>query len=55
MKPIIGSHSEFDNDRYWRFSRSSGLPANYFRRWTPDAFVVASIVALAILGLVVAL
>lgn len=53
MKPIISSHSQFDDDRYWRFARSSGLPLNYFRRWSVDGWVVACIVALAVLAFVV--
>lgn len=30
-RPIISSHASFDDDdRYYKFGRTSGLPVNYF-------------------------
>jgi len=26
----ISSHAQFDDDRYWRFTRQSNLPIGYF-------------------------
>lgn len=34
MSPHLSRHSKFDDSRYWRFERSSGLPIGYFPRET---------------------
>ncbi len=46
----ISSHSMFDSDdRYWRFSRDSGLPRGYFDRGlTPDGAVLIVCLGIAL-------
>lgn len=53
MSPRISSHSSFDDDRYWRFQRTSGLPYGYFSKWRVTADHV--VVAVSLVCLVVAL
>jgi hypothetical protein len=52
----ISTDAQFDDERYWRFARSSGLPVGYFgkrRTWRSHgiwiATAVAAFAALAIL------
>lgn len=49
MKQHIGRHSNFDDHRYWQFSRNSGLPRGYFDK--PK--VVTADRVLVVLGLTV--
>ena len=52
----ISCHSEFDDLRHWQFSRSSGLPRDYFReRSRIHPLWVASAVLLAFLVLFIVL
>jgi hypothetical protein len=45
----ISTSIEFDDERYWRFARSSGLPFGYFgtRRKVGAVVVRAALIALA--------
>ena len=53
-KDRISSHYQFDDDKYWRFARSSGLPFGYFRRGpTADQIVVAICLVGGIIGLII--
>ena len=49
----IGSHSQFDDERHWRFVRNSGLPRGTFdQRRSPDAVVFVVCVAIFVAGCV---
>ena len=43
-KDRIGTHAQFDDPRYWRFERNSGLPRGSFDepKVRPDVIVVAA-------------
>lgn len=57
MRHNIGRDAQFDDQRYWSFSRNSGLPRGYFdkRRLSIDAVVVIVSVACFVVGMLVAL
>jgi len=57
MNERISTDARFDDDRYWRFQRNSGLPVGYFDSWriTPDAIVVGVSLVCLVVALVVAL
>ena len=57
MSPRISTHHAFDDDRYWRFQRQSGLPYGYFNRWrvSPDALVLGVSIGCLIVALMFAL
>jgi len=57
MNNRISTDARFDDDRYWRFQRNSGLPVGYFDSWriTPDAIVVGVSLVCLVVALVVAL
>lgn len=58
MRDRISSSAEFDDPRYWRFERSSGLPFGYFgptheQRATLRVILAALVIfALAVAGLI---
>jgi hypothetical protein len=51
----ISSHAQFDDSRYWRFTRNSGLPHGTFgKRRRADSIVFATCMVLLALGLLAA-
>ena len=49
---MFGRHPEFDDPKYWQFSRSSGLPRDYFKKRSVFNIDVAMIVVAALFSLV---
>ena len=50
----IGAHAQFDDAKYWSFTRNTGLPRHTFRREVhPDVYVVAAAVVCLIIALIV--
>jgi hypothetical protein len=49
------THSKFDDSRYWRFERSSGLPFGYFDRPRFRVTMDMVIVAVCVVGLAIGL
>jgi len=37
----ISSHAQFDDSRYWRFERQSGLPFGYFNNAVKEVVIWA--------------
>lgn len=51
-KTRIGSHAQFDDDRYWRFARRADPPIYFDRGISADWLVVAATAVCLIVALI---